>query len=56
MLINGKGGLYPHLMLLPEKIHEALVLLTGARGERGGTGPSQGVVLLIDRSTWDLQR
>lgn len=41
-------------MLLPQKIHETAVLLAGARGERGGTGTSQGVVLLTDWSAGNL--
>lgn len=41
-------------MLLPQKSHEAMVLFTGARGERGGAGASQGVVLLADWSSGNL--
>lgn len=41
-------------MLLPQKIHEPVVLFTGARGQRGGPRASQGVVLLTDWSTGNL--
>lgn len=44
----------PDLVLLPQKTHEAVILFAGARGERGGTGASQGVVLLTDWSAGNL--
>lgn len=44
----------PDLMLLPQKIHEAVVLFTRARGERGGAGAGQRVVLVTDWSTGNL--
>ena len=42
-------------MLLLEQLHELAVLLGGAGGEGGGAGAAQGVLLLTDRSTGDLQ-
>lgn len=44
----------PDLMLLPQQSHEAVVLLAGAWGERGGPGARQGVVILTDRSAGNL--
>lgn len=44
----------PDLVLLPQQCHEAVVLLAGAWGERGGTGARQGVVVLTDRSAGNL--
>lgn len=49
-----EGGVYPNLVLIPHKIHETPVLLTGARGERGGTGTGHGIVILTDWSVGNL--
>lgn len=41
-------------MLLPQKIHEVVVLFTGARGDGGGAWASQGVILVTDWKAGNL--